>query len=234
MKLEKTKNKHVFYCFGNKESSLAKIKRQEESIFIGENPIALSDMVMAEQTHSKLVYAVTASDKGHGFTYIDDSINQVDGFVTSEQGILLVIKTADCSPILCYDKRKNVIGALHSGREGTRKGIIKVLIEKMVKQYNCELADLYVMLGPAISGKHYQVDIETYNDFIESTHIEQEYRHIDMRKVLMSDLKDMGLKRDQIEDIRECTYSSQEYFSYRRDKTAERQLSVIGIFKNED
>jgi copper oxidase (laccase) domain-containing protein len=42
--------------------------------------------------------------------------------------------TADCVPILLYDKKKNIIAAIHAGWKGAFKGIINNVINFMFKK----------------------------------------------------------------------------------------------------
>ena len=51
-------------------------------------------------------------------------------------GQVLAIISADCVPILLFDSKKRVVGALHGGRECLIKGIIKEAIRKMRVNFN--------------------------------------------------------------------------------------------------
>jgi YfiH family protein len=229
MKLEQAKNKSVFFSFGTKEDSLSQIRSGKKNIECNGKSILLEDMVMAEQTHSDIIWNASDEDRGVGFLRENTVIEVVDGFVTNAKNLLLVIKTADCTPILCYATDRDVVGAVHSGREGTKNGIIINLLNKMVNDYACSIDKIVVMIGPAISAKNYEVDVDTYNDFIKETNIEQQFRHIDMKKVIMRDILNQGIIKENIYDMQLCTHDNEKYFSYRRDKTSERQISVIGV-----
>lgn len=229
MKLLKSLNPNIYYFFGNKDDSLALVKSGEVTVSVAGKGLYPRNFVMADQTHSSEIRVIEESDFGSGFIDTKPPFPIVDGFVTDLSNVFIVIKGADCTPILIYAKSKSVVGGCHSGREGTKKGIVKELIKKIVHKYDVGVADLVVMIGPAISGVNYQVSAEVFADFVASTGLEQDYRKIDMQKVILRDVLEMGIKREQVVLNTECTYANPDFFSYRRDGTRNRQLSIIGI-----
>lgn len=229
MKLKKSKNPNIYYCFGNKDDSLELLKSKNTTITIGDKPISLERLVMADQTHSAEIKVIEESDLGSGFILSKPAIPVVDGFITDMENVFIVIKGADCTPILIYSKSKKVVGGCHSGREGTKKGIVRELIKKMLYEYNVLVDDIVVMIGPAISGRNYQVAEEVFTDFVSSTGIEQDQPYIDMQKVIVRDVLELGINKEQVFLSNKCTYAKPDFFSYRRDKTKNRQLSIIGI-----
>ena len=51
--------------------------------------------------------------------------------ITRYKKIALGVLTADCVPILVYDKRNKIIGCIHAGWRGALSGIIKKTIIKI-------------------------------------------------------------------------------------------------------
>ena len=66
------------------------------------------------------------------------------------------VLTADCSPILIYDDKREIIAAIHAGWKGAYKDIINKVIKFMIKK-GCELSDMTAVIGPSISLKNYEV-----------------------------------------------------------------------------
>lgn len=229
MKLKKALNPNIYYSFGNKYDSLSLIKHGKRAILIDDVVVPHEWLIMAEQTHSSDIRIIQKEDLASGFHSTKPEVPHVDGFVTDRKNAFLVIKGADCTPILVYSKNKDLVGACHSGRNGTRNGIIKELLKTMLENYQVLLSDLVVMIGPAIRGKNYQVSKDIFDDFVAYTNIEQDYRRIDMQKVIIRDVLAMGLPLENLKCSNECTFENIQYKSYRRDKTRERQLSIIGI-----
>ena len=229
MKLKESFNPNVYYCFGNKRVSLRNLKAKLVNITCLGEEVNFAQLVLAEQTHSAEVKLIESADLGSGFIDSKPEIPLVDGFVTDKPNAFLVLKTADCTPILIYSKEQQVVGGCHSGREGTKNGIVKQLLNTMLANFKVDTTELIVMVGPAISGKNYQVDQATFSDFVKVTGVEQEDLRIDMQKVILRDILEFGILRENVFLSEECTFSDSNYFSYRENKTKERQLSIIGI-----
>ena len=67
-------------------------------------------------------------------------------------------------PIFFADKRTRNVAALHCGRKGLEKKIIKNLV-KIFDHFGTSRDDLLVAIGPAISKEHYLVDKMTLKEF---------------------------------------------------------------------
>ena len=85
-----------------------------------------------------------------------------DAMVTKTPGVVLCILTAECAPILFYEKKNNVIAIAHVGWKGAIDGIIKKTIDKMIK-VGAEKRKIIAVVGPCISKKNYSVK----NDFFK-------------------------------------------------------------------
>ena len=91
---------------------------------------------------------------------IDDRKNngeKADGLVTSLKNVPLLIFTADCVPLVFYDKEKEVVALAHAGWRGTYDNIAEEIIEILVNDYNCEKENIKVIIGPSVSGDSYEV-----------------------------------------------------------------------------
>ena len=61
-----------------------------------------------------------------------------DSLVTKDKNTLIGVFTADCVPVIAYDKEKEVIAAIHSGWKGTYTKIARKTCEYMKEKYGCE------------------------------------------------------------------------------------------------
>jgi len=87
-----------------------------------------------------------------------------DGLVGDKCNQNLWVYTADCMPILFADKRTRNVAALHCGRKGLEKKIIRTLV-KIFDNLGTSRDDLLVAIGPSISAEHYLVDKITLEEF---------------------------------------------------------------------
>ena len=94
----------------------------------------------------------------------EGSKTDADGLIGNKCNQHLWIYTADCMPIFFADKRTRNVAALHCGRKGLEKKIIKKLV-KIFDIFGTSRDDLLVAIGPAISKEHYLVDKLTLKEF---------------------------------------------------------------------
>jgi copper oxidase (laccase) domain-containing protein len=127
---------------------------------------------------------------------------------------------------LFFDPRKRIIGAAHSGREGTRKNISRQTILLMQK-LGANPADIKAAIGPGITAPNYPVDEDTWQNFCTSTAVSQRFPFLDLRKVLYRQLINAGIKNHNIFNLSYCTFSDPFYYSWRQNKTKNRQFSWV-------
>ena len=141
-----------------------------------------------------------------------------DGIYTDKIKLPLVIKTADCVPILMESSKG--VSATHAGWRGLEKSIF----EKSIAIH--EISSLKISIGPHARKCCYEVGVEFLDKFNKSINkIESKY-YLDLTK----NIKQFALENNiNLEDTGECTICSKEYFSYRKNKTSERQFSFIWI-----
>ena len=48
-----------------------------------------------------------------------EDLLDTDALITANEGICIAVMSADCVPILLYDKKNHAVGAVHSGWKGT-------------------------------------------------------------------------------------------------------------------
>ena len=89
-----------------------------------------------------------------------------DGIITTKRKLVIAIKTADCVPVLIYNKLGNIIANLHCGWKGIKLGIVTKAINKMKNVTGN--SNFYAIIGPAIQKKSYQVDNKFKQEFIDT------------------------------------------------------------------
>lgn len=161
-----------------------------------------------------------------------------DGMLTTEQNVLLGIKTADCVPLLLAVPHTKSVGALHAGWRGTQKAIALRAVEICAEQWDVAPTQLWVALGPSIGGCCYQVGSEIgeplfarWGDGQRTTWKRQgDKGYLDLRAINRMQLIQAGVPQTQIHNVGPCTFCHpDEFTSYRREGSqAGRQLSVIG------
>ncbi|HNW14576.1 MAG TPA: peptidoglycan editing factor PgeF [Anaerolineaceae bacterium] len=82
---------------------------------------------------------------------------KADGIFTSNTQVTLMMRFADCVPIIFYDPVVKVVGIVHAGWVGTVNRIIEKAIKGAIKTYGCNPENLIAGIGPSIGPDHYEV-----------------------------------------------------------------------------
>jgi len=164
-----------------------------------------------------------------------NNIEDYDGLITNLPGKVLCTCYADCVPLLFFDPVQGVIASVHSGWKGTIKFIGRETVLKMVNEYNCNLGDILVGIGPAIGPCCFEVQEETYNEFRKKLPIgafeDDGKLFVDLWNSNIYMLTQVGIKRENIECKGICTScNASRFYSYRKgDKESGRFTAFIMI-----
>ena len=172
------------------------MKDEKNRKFFLEKHFRSNAIILGEQVHGNNIEIVTGSDS-------DKVLPQTDGLITQEKGIVLGVFIADCLPIFIFDRVKKIIGLIHAGRAGLSEFIVFKTIDIFVKNFDSNLLDIYVSIGPHICKECYNVNLDAI--------VEEQ-----LKKISVSNISNSNL----------CTYTG-DFFSYRKTKTKERMLSVM-------
>lgn len=88
-----------------------------------------------------------------------------DASMTDVPGILLVVRTADCLPVLLVDPVGRAVAAAHGGWRGTQKRILEKAVRAMGRAYGTDPGELLAALGPCIGPACYEVGPEVREAF---------------------------------------------------------------------
>ncbi|HEV2114387.1 MAG TPA: peptidoglycan editing factor PgeF, partial [Terriglobales bacterium] len=88
-----------------------------------------------------------------------------DALVTSEPGVLLSVRTADCLPVLVADVKLHLIAAVHAGWRGALARVVEKTVGEMRRAFGSAPEDMVAALGPAIGRCCYEVGDEVVDAF---------------------------------------------------------------------
>jgi YfiH family protein len=126
------------------------------------------------QVHSADVVVV---DEPRGET----PIVKADALVTNKPHVTLLMRFADCVPILLFDPVRQAIGMGHAGWLGTTRKLAAELVRTIRRKYSCQPSDMLAAIGPSIAAHHYAVGPEVVKEVRESFGNEADLhlKHID-------------------------------------------------------
>lgn len=160
-----------------------------------------------------------------------------DAVITDRKGILIGVQTADCVPVLLYDAKRHIVGAVHAGWRGTAAGILGNTIQAMSDRFYSSPDDILIAVGTAIRWCCYNVGYEVIEAVSKATG-EGEYfikrgekYCLDLPTANKYQALYSGVPADNIWMSEECTSCLPEkYYSYRYAKgVTGRQCGFIGI-----
>ena len=82
-----------------------------------------------------------------------------DGLVSDRGGQSLWVCGADCTPVLLADPTSGHVAACHAGWRGVASGILPAAVRRLATR-GAKPEQLIVALGPAVSGRSYQVETD--------------------------------------------------------------------------
>lgn len=180
--------------------------------------------IFPNQTHGDRIGLITQKELLLSKEALDNYLKATDAVITNRPNVWLFILTADCIPIVVYDPVKRVIAAVHAGWRGLKNKIVLKTIDTMQQQFGCQIADLKVAIGPAISKPHYEIGEDVSQHFLmdfpealEKSSNENKWM-LDLVAVCNEMLMQKGVAAASIELSGFCNYCQNDiFYSYRRD-----------------
>jgi YfiH family protein len=179
------------------------------------------------------VHGVDVAQVGPGFPLLraGDPVTpapvRADAMVTTRSGVGLVIRVADCLPVLLADPNAQVIAAAHAGRVGLLAGVLQATVAAM-RQAGATAIQAWV--GPHICPGCYEVGAEVANDAWQRLPATQSTSRtgrpaIDLGAGALAILE---AEQVSVQASQLCTACQPQFFSHRRDQGATgRQAGLI-------
>ncbi|MCD2346056.1 peptidoglycan editing factor PgeF [Clostridium guangxiense] len=162
----------------------------------------------------------------------DEKTYNGDALISDKKNIAIGVFTADCVPILIYDKKNQVFAAVHSGWKGTLACIVEKTVIKMKEEFGCKVEDINAVIGPHNMECCYEFGYDTAEKFKEVSIYKREKIYLNgrlnLQKCIEKQLENSGVK--SFKSLNQCTNCSTKYefYSYRRDgNKAGRMFSFI-------
>lgn len=149
-----------------------------------------------------------------------------DALVTDRSDVVLMVRVADCVPVLLADPGAGVVGVAHAGREGLAAGVVPVCVDRMRDLGAREIA---AWIGPHICGRCYEVPADLQQHVAE---LEPATRSttswdtpaLDLGAGVVAQLERHAVR---VRDVSRCTLESPDLYSYRRDGARSGRLAGL-------
>ena len=189
--------------------------------------LQIKHLCSAHQTHSDVIAVIRK--KQNPF-----EIDGADALITNLPGTSLLIQQADCQAVLLYDPHQKAIGAIHCGWKGSVINIIAKTVMQMQSEFSVSPQHLRAVISPSLGPccaefQHYRQELP---DWMHPYQVRRNY--FDFWAITRQQLRQAGLRENNIETTGICTKCNDRFFSYRRStamglKYTGRNGSVIGL-----
>jgi YfiH family protein len=195
--------------------------------------LEVGQVVTPHQVHSNRVALVNGRDAGQ-------VLERTDGLITATPGLGLLLRFADCQPILLYDPEHHALGLIHAGWRSVAQGITRRAAEAMAEAFGTRPQALLAGLGPAIGPCCYTVGhkvaaamgyaLPNWQEVMEPDG-EDQWR-LDLSAANLQQLVAAGVKKKQIEAANICTSCHKdEFFSHRGDGGRTGRFAAIAFLQ---
>ena len=186
------------------------------------------DVATCYQVHGARVGVVGLNDRGQVQP-------ETDALVTNTPGVGLMMRFADCVPVLFFDRQRCVVGLAHAGWRGVAAGVVQATVTAMFAAFGCQPADVWAGIGPSIGPCCYEVGQEVLEQISAAVkgpapfRCEDDRVHLDLWAAVRSQLEQAGV--GQVEAAQLCTACrTDEWFSHRAERgRTGRHGVVIGL-----
>ncbi|MDA7543474.1 polyphenol oxidase family protein [Acidimicrobiia bacterium] len=181
----------------------------------------LADILRSQKPSGEMLLNVAQMNQTHSnkIEYIEEEgIFTSDGLITSTKNISLVIQTADCMPVLIQTEAS--IAALHVGWKGLQNDIFNLALRKITG------TNIKVSVGPHAQSCCYEIQNDVAQLFPESVLKRNNKIYLNLSKQITDFCQ---LNDIQIQVSKNCTVCDNNFWSFRENKTTQRQYSFIWI-----
>jgi polyphenol oxidase len=163
---------------------------------------------------------------GHAVVEAGGPREQCDALVTDRPDVVLMVRVADCVPVLLADPAAGVVGAAHAGRQGLVEEVVTACVARM---RDLGAGQIEAWVGPHICGACYEVpdalqqEVAGHEPASLST-TSWGTPALDIGAGVRAQLERAGVTAH---DASRCTLEAMDLYSYRRDGAAAGRLAGV-------
>ncbi len=176
--------------------------------------------VLQEDVKAEPVPGAQVVNQAHGteileVVKLEESDEDYDAMVSKARGIPLMVRTADCIPLVLADEEAGIIAAVHAGWRGLVNDIVPKTIERMVKM-GADVGKIKVGIGPSLGFSCSQFT-NPEKEIPERFHFAIGGDMVDLNRIADWQLEQAGILKENMQRIDICTSCNTDWFSWRRD-----------------
>lgn len=208
----------------SKEPDMLTTIEENKKMFCDKLNISLDNLINAEQKHTN---RIEIAQCGKNF------YENTDAIILTNYEQAAFLNFADCTPIVAFDKKQNIAAIIHAGWKGTVGKIAQKTVLQMINEFNSNVEDINVAIGPAISVCCYEVKEDVFNMSMISVIDNKDLYEIRNGKIFVNlkELNKRQLEEIGVKNIDICPYctscDNNLFYSYRKENGTTNRHSVI-------
>jgi polyphenol oxidase len=194
----------------------AEVKKTRQTFFASLG-LTATEVIEGEQIHFNRLLVLTEDNikMWHG-----QNITGVDGFLTNDKTIGIMVRLADCVPVVLYDPTHQAIALVHAGWKGIAAGIHTLALERMAVTYQTDPHDTVVWIGPSakqccFNQKEMPESLST-PEWLSYHQKKAEGTNINLDGYVYDTLIAQGIRKKHIKQDKRCTVEDKNLFSHQR------------------
>lgn len=182
----------------------------------------------------------------HGYLISQDNLDEMvqpfvhagDYLITRMRGVALGVMTADCLPIILYDRRVHALAVIHAGWRGSVAGVAVAAYRHMQREYGSNEQDIRIFFGPSIKPCCYQVGVEVVSHAERDPLLFDALQHyadavyLDLSRYNKLQFLALGFDEKAFHlEYNTCTACDERLCSYRRDGAAASRQITLAVLR---
>ena len=211
---------NLSFNVGDRREAVAENRRRAREA------LGLRALASASQKHGRREVLVAGEPRPRP----DGELEAADILLTSQPGVGLLIKQADCQAVVIYDPGRRVVANIHCGWRGQVQNVLGTAVARLKEQFGCQPADLYAAISPSLGPccaefRHFRREFPP-----EFLPYQIKPYYFDLWRLSLDQLQAAGLKESRLDLAGLCTRcEARQFFSYRRERVSGRQGTVAAL-----
>ncbi len=175
-------------------------------------------VLVPEQRHTSILYAYGREGP---LAPGPVAVGVCDGVITDEPGVALMVRTADCLPVVLAGG--GAVAVVHAGWRGLAADILGRAVSRLEGEYGVAPAALEAVVGTGVGPCHYRVgdDVRAALGRVPvSAAAWRRGEAVDLSAWAAGRLRRLGLDAASVRTLGGCTWCSGGFHSHRRDGDA--------------
>jgi YfiH family protein len=162
----------------------------------------------------------------------EEEIPVADALLTDQVGVGILVRVADCTPVVLVGLDEPVAGVVHCGREGLVKGVVMAAVAA-IREHGTESLEAWV--GPRACGQCYELPeamADAVADVVPEARSTTSWGTpaVDVGAGVVAQLHELGIPVTDLGE-HECTIEDERFFSYRRQGPDSGRLGAVAVVR---